>query len=67
MQLKLISSGTQTNNYYSSEAMVEKRMESMRKEQDFTEFNLKDFYKNRLDENWNDIAQSKGIKNVLSI
>lgn len=61
MQLKLISSGTQNNNYYNSMAMVEKRMESMQKEQDFIEFNLKDFYRNRLDDNWNDIAQSKGV------
>lgn len=60
MQLKLISSGSRTDNYYNSESMVEKRMESMINEQGFINFNLKEFSKQCSDK-WNDIAQSKGV------
>lgn len=61
LQLKLLSDGSHTNNYFNSETMIEKRMESMRKEQSFIEFNLKEFSSRRSDTNWIDVAQSKGL------
>lgn len=61
LQLKLISDGLNSNDYFSSEIMIEKRMDAMRKEQSFIEFNLNDFSYRRSDTNWIDIAQSKGI------
>lgn len=65
LQLILLSDGSHTNNYFNSETMIEKRMESMRKEQRFIEFNLKQFSDRRSDTNWIDVAQSKGLTGGL--
>ncbi len=60
-QLKLINDASQTNNYFNSEIMIEKRMDSMRTEQSFFEFNLQEFSERPLDPNWIRIVQTKGI------
>lgn len=61
LQLKLLSEVSHSNNYFNSEVMIEKRMESMRNEQNFIGFNLNEFINRRSDANWIAVAQSKGL------
>lgn len=59
MQLNLLGDGSR--NYFNSEAMIDKRMESMRREQSFMDINLRGFSKRSMDEDWIYVAQTKGI------
>lgn len=61
IQLNLLSDGSHTKKYLNSETMIDRRMESMRKEQSFLDINLKEFSKRSLDDDWIFVAQSKGI------
>lgn len=61
LELKLRSDVSQSSAYYISEEIVEKRMKSMRNEQNFVEFNLRKFIKRYSDKDWKDIGQNKGI------
>ncbi|KAJ6639969.1 Aminopeptidase Ey [Pseudolycoriella hygida] len=62
----LLTSVPNTNIYFNTENILEKRIESISKEEDIIDFNLKKFSTARMDRNWIDVAQSKGLY-VLAI
>ncbi|XP_037027634.1 aminopeptidase Ey-like [Bradysia coprophila] len=61
MQLIMLGDRSYTSSNLSSESMINKRMESLRREQSFLDINLKEFRKRSLDDNWIYVAQSKGL------
>lgn len=61
LQLKLLNDATHTENYFQSETMLVKRMESMSTEQNVDGFNLKGFKQQSFDSQWIYVAETKGI------